>query len=239
MNFLENVLKEVITLFPSEYIHIGGDECRKTRWEDCPKCQARIKAEKLNRKNGHSPEENLQSFVIRRVSDFLQKHGRVMIGWDEILQGGLAPNAVVMSWRGVKGGINAAKQRHQVIMTPSSHLYFDYYQHEDFSKEPLAPRGTNSFKRVYSFEPYPSSLSEEYRKYIIGCQANLWTEYIPSSYQAEYMLMPRIAALCEVQWCQANTKNYDGLLKRMPQLIHVYDLYHYNYAKHILKEFNY
>ena len=180
MLFLEDVLDEVVDLFPSEYIHIGGDECPKTRWEKCPKCQDRIKKEKLNVKNGHSPEENLQSYVIRRMERHLNAKGRQIIGWDETLEGGLAPNATVMAWRGMNEGVTAANMGHDVIMTPTSFCYFDYYQTADTSEEPLAIGGYLPLSRVYEFEPVPSNISDDKKHHIIGCQANLWTEYMPT-----------------------------------------------------------
>lgn len=233
MLFLEDVLSEVVELFPSEYIHIGGDECPKTRWKECPKCQARIKEEKLAVKNGHSPEENLQSYVIRRMERYLNSKGRQMIGWDETLEGGLAPNATVMAWRGMQEGVEAANQGHDVIMTPTSYVYFDYYQTADTQDEPIAIGGYLPLERVYSFEPIPSNLAADKQKHIIGCQANIWTEYIPTEQQVEYMLMPRVAALSEVQWSKADGKDYTNFLTRLPQLIDLYNREGFNYAKHV------
>lgn len=232
MQFLEDVLAEVIDLFPSEYIHIGGDECPKVRWKTCPKCQARIQKEGIKGDQKHSAEEYLQSYVISRMEKFVESKGRHIIGWDEILEGGLAPNATVMSWRGVAGGIEAAKQHHNVIMTPNSHLYFDYYQSTDTEHDPLAIGGYVSIERVYSFEP-TNDIPQEFQKYIIGVQANLWTEYIPTFAQVEYMEMPRIAALAEVQWTEPANKNYEQFLSRLVRLTKLYDRKHYNYAKHI------
>lgn len=233
LTFLEDVLTEVMELFPSQFIHVGGDECPKTKWKKCPKCQARIKAENLAQDKTHSPEENLQGYVIRRMEKHLNKNGRLMIGWDEVLEGGLAPNATVMSWQGEKGGIAAAKMEHPVIMTPNTFLYFDYYQSRDIENEPLAIGGFVDMPTVYNYEPFPAQLNPEEQKYIIGCQANMWTEYMPTSSQVEYMLLPRIAALSEVQWCMPENKNYDQFLQRMPRLLEIYDREEYNYAKHI------
>ena len=233
MLFLEDVLDEVVDLFPSEYIHIGGDECPKTRWEKCPKCQDRIKKEKLNVKNGHSPEENLQSYVIRRMERHLNGKGRQIIGWDETLEGGLAPNATVMAWRGMNEGVTAANMGHDVIMTPTSFCYFDYYQTADTSEEPLAIGGYLPLSRVYEFEPVPSNISDDKKHHIIGCQANLWTEYMPTEQQVEYMLMPRLAAMSEVQWSDASSRDYAQFLKRLPNLIAMYDREGVNYGKHI------
>ena len=231
MQFLEDVLAEVIDLFPSEYIHVGGDECPKVRWQTCPKCQARIKAEGLKADGKHSAEEYLQSYVISRMEKFVESKGRHIIGWDEILEGGLAPNATVMSWRGVDGGIEAAKQKHNVIMTPNSYLYFDYYQSTDTEHDPLAIGGYLPLERVYSFEP-TAGIPEEYRKYVTGVQANLWTEYIPTFSQVEYMVLPRMDALAEVQWTNAK-KDFDAFMPRLVRMTELYDRLGYNYAKHI------
>ncbi len=206
--FLENVLAEVIELFPSEYIHIGGDECPKTRWKVCKKCQKRIKDEGL--KN----EYELQSYFIQRVEKFLNSHGRQIIGWDEILEGGLAPNASVMSWRGEDGGIAAAKMGHNVIMTPNSHLYFDHYQSNP-EEEPLAIGGFTNLEKVYSYHPIPDSLTNEEAQFILGAQANLWTEYMKTPEHVEYMAYPRAVALSEVVWSDRSQKNFDDFLRRL------------------------
>ncbi len=230
--FLENVLTEVMDLFPSEYIHIGGDECPKDRWEKCPDCQRRIK--ELGLKDGkHKKEFYLQSYVTARIEKFLNNHGRNIIGWDEILEGELAPNATVMSWRGMEGGLEAAKLNHDVIMTPNSYCYFDYYQTQDTQNEPFAIGGYVPVEKVYSFEPVPSELTPEQQKHILGAQANLWTEYIATPEHVEYMVLPRMAALSEVQWMQPEKKNFDSFLKRLPQLIALYDKLGYNYATHV------
>jgi len=232
---VENVLSEVISLFPSKYIHIGGDECLKNKWKVCPKCQERIKTEGLNTDSLHTPENKLQSYFITRVERFVNSRGRQIIGWDEILEGGLAPNATVMSWRGIKGGIQAAKSGHKVIMTPNSHLYFDHYQAKDKTNEPLAIGGYSSVENVYNYEPIPAELNEMEAKYVIGTQANLWTEYIPSEQQAEYMLLPRLAALSEVQWSKPTQKMYSDFLIRLPNLTEIYEKRGYNFAKHVFK----
>ena len=234
LEFLEDVYSELISIFPSEYIHVGGDECPKIRWEKCPKCQARIKALGLKTDKEHTKEQRLQSFIITHVEKFLNDRGRRIIGWDEILEGGLAPNATVMSWRGEKGGIEAARQKHDVIMTPYSYLYFDYYQTKDTKNEPLAIGGYVPLERVYSYEPISATLMPEERKHIKGVQANLWTEYITTFPHAQYMVLPRWAALCEVQWSSPEKKNYADFLSRLPQLIKWYDAEGYNYAKHML-----
>lgn len=233
LQFIDDVLTEVMEIFPSEYIHVGGDECPKTQWEKCPKCQARIKALGLHSDGNHTKEERLQSFVINHAEKFLNEHGRQIIGWDEILEGGLAPNATVMSWRGEAGGIEAAKQKHDVIMTPNTYLYFDYYQTKDVENEPLGIGGYVPIEKVYGYEPTPSSLTPEEQKHIIGVQANLWTEYIPTFSHAQYMVLPRWAALSEVQWTMSDKKNYADFLSRLPRLIEWYDIEGYNYAKFV------
>ncbi len=234
LSFIEDVLAEVIEVFPSEYIHIGGDECPKTQWEKCPKCQARIKALGIKGDKKHSAEMYLQSFVINHAEKFLNSKGRQIIGWDEILEGGLAPNATVHSWRGVEGGIEAAKQGHDCIMSPTTFMYFDYYQTKYTDDEPLAIGGYVPVEKVYSFEPINDTLSADIQKHIIGVQANLWSEYIPTFSHVEYMELPRMAALCEVQWCKPENKNFDEFKQRLLPLIGIYEKYGYNYAKHIL-----
>ena len=233
LKFIEDVLGEIIQIFPSEYIHVGGDECPKVRWAKCPKCQARIKALGLKSDKNHTAEERLQSFIINHAEKFLNGHGRQIIGWDEILEGGLAPNATVMSWRGVAGGIEAAKQKHDVIMTPNTYLYFDYYQTKDIANEPEAIGGYVPVETVYNYEPMPKALTPEEQKYIIGVQANLWSEYLPDMKQMEYMLLPRVAALCESQWCAPENKNYEAFLQRVTRLVDIYKLKGWNYASHI------
>lgn len=233
LKFLEDVYGELIELFPSEYIHVGGDECPKVRWEKCLKCQARIKTLGLKSDKQYTKEQRLQSFLITHIEKFLNDRGRKIIGWDEILEGGLAPNATVMSWRGEKGGIEAAKQGHDVIMVPYSYLYLDYYQSKDTQNEPLAIGGYVPLERVYSFEPFSASLTFEEQKHIKGVQANLWTEYILTFSHAQYMALPRWAALCEVQWCNPKKKNYADFLSRLPKLLRLYDAEAYNYAKHV------
>lgn len=235
LEFINDVLSEVIEIFPSEYIHVGGDECPKVRWESCPKCQARIKALGLKSDAHHTKEERLQSFIINHAEKFLNEHNRQIIGWDEILEGGLAPNATVMSWRGEAGGIEAAKQHHDVIMTPNTYLYFDYYQSKDVETEPLAIGGFLPVERVYSYEPMPASLTPEQQAYIKGVQANLWTEYIPTFEHAQYMVLPRWAALSEVQWTKPERKNYEDFLNRLVRLMGIYQQEGYNYAKHVFE----
>lgn len=200
--FLEDVLTEIMEIFPGKYIHIGGDECPKTRWKTCPDCQARIKA--LNLKD----ENELQSYFIHRIEKFLNGHGRQIIGWDEILDGGLAPNATVMSWRGVKGGIAAAQSGHDVIMTPTSFCYFDQYQ-SDPATEPTTIGGFIPLKKVYFYEPVPAELTSEEAKHVLGAQANLWTEYMPDTNRVEYMAYPRVSAMAEVLWSEKTNRNWN------------------------------
>lgn len=201
--FLEDVLDEVIALFPSQYIHIGGDECPKDRWETCPYCQKRIKDE------GLADEHELQSYVIHRIEQYVNSKGRRIIGWDEILEGGLAPDATVMSWRGEKGGIAAAQQGHDVIMTANSYgLYFDHKQGPDVHREPLNIGGLSTLQKVYSANPTPQSLSAAEQKHIIGVQANLWTEYIETPQKVEFTLFPRLFALAEIAWTDPKDKDW-------------------------------
>lgn len=229
--FIREVLTEIMDLFPSKYIHVGGDECPKTKWKNCPKCQARIQSLGLKTDEKHSAEARMQSYIMTYAEDILNDNSRLLIGWDEILEGGLAPNSIVMSWRGMAGGIQAARLKHQVIMTPNSHLYFDYYQARPIDAEPLAIGGYAPLSKVYALEPVPSVLTEEEQRYILGTQANVWTEYITTFKQVEYMLLPRLAALSEVQWTQPDKKNYDDFLIRLPRIIDRYVLCGYNYSK--------
>lgn len=208
--FLQNVLDEVMAIFPSPKIHIGGDECPKIRWEHCPKCQRRMK--ELNLKDEH----DLQSYFVQRIERYLNSKGRNIIGWDEILEGGLAPNATVMSWRGEAGGIAAAKQQHDVIMTPESHFYFDYYQ-SLYAAEPIAAGGYTRLEKVYGYEPAATGLDSSLTHFIKGIEGQAWSEYFTSTSQAEYMIFPRMLALAEVAWSPAKGKNYDSFLKRLRQ----------------------
>ena len=230
MQFLEDVMAEIIDIFPSKYIHIGGDEAPRTRWEKCPKCQARIRTEKLKSDKNHTAEDRLQSYCMTRIEKFLNSKGRRIIGWDEILEGDVAPNATVMSWRGSAGGIKAAQLGHDVIMTPNDYCYFDYYQSEDTRHEPFAIGGFVPLEKVYSLNP-TASLTEEQAKHILGAQANLWTEYIPTSEQVEYMVLPRMAALAEVQWTQQEKKDYTNFTTRLAGLISLYRRDGHNYRE--------
>ena len=222
--FLEDVLTEVIALFPSQYIHIGGDESPKVRWKNCAHCQALIKKENLK------DEHELQSYFIKRIEKFVNGKGRQIIGWDEILEGGLAPNAAVMSWRGTEGGISAAKQKHFVVMTPGSHCYFDHYQGEP-KNEPVAIGGYTTVEKVYSLEPTPKELTSEEAKYILGAQGNVWTEYINTPEHVEYMIMPRMAALAEVVWGTSDASKYQNFQNRLLQHFTVYDKKGINYSR--------
>jgi len=206
--FLENVLTEVMALFPSKYIHIGGDECPKTAWKNSAFCQ------QLIQKEGLKDEHELQSYFIRRIEQFLNKNGRQIIGWDEILEGGLAPNATVMSWRGVSGGIEAAQQGHDVVMTPTTHCYLDYYQ-STHPNEPLAIGGFLPLSKVYSYEPVPTELNAEEGKHILGVQGNVWTEYMPTAEQIFYMAYPRACAIAEIGWSAKKDKNYEDFTSRI------------------------
>jgi len=231
--FIEDVLDEVIALFPSKYIHIGGDEAPRVRWKTCPLCQKRIKDEGIKADAKHTAEDRLQSYFMSRIEKHLNSKGRQIIGWDEILEGDVAPNATVMSWRGTQGGIEAAKLHHNVIMTPNTYVYFDYYQSEDIKNEPLAIGGFLPVEKVYSFEP-TAGIGDSEKQYIIGAQANVWSEYIPTTKQVEYMSVPRMAALAEVQWTEPQKKDYKNFLARLPRLIDFYQRDGLNYAKHIL-----
>ena len=229
--FLEGVLDEIIDIFPARYIHIGGDEVPRTRWEKCPKCQARIRQLGLKDDKDHTAEDRLQSYCMARVEKYLNEKGRQIIGWDEILEGEVAPNATVMSWRGIENGIEAAKLRHDVIMVPTTYAYFDYYQTDNRDGEPLAIGGYVPIEKVYSLNPTPDALTDEEKEHIIGVQANLWTEYVLDGDHVEYMALPRMAALSEVQWTQPDKMNYDDFAQRLLNLIKIYDLDSLNYSK--------
>ena len=221
--FLESVLTEVMALFPSTYIHIGGDECPKERWKKCSNCQQRIHDEKL------TDEYALQRYFIGRIERFLNKHGRRIIGWDEILEGGLTPDATVMSWRGEAGGIEAARQGHDVIMTPGKPLYFDHTQRQQ--EDSVTQGGYNSLKDVYNYDPIPATLNDHEKKFIKGAQANLWTEYINNMAKLEYMLFPRIAALSEVVWTMPANKNWQAFEKNLSAVFNRYQWWNIRYCK--------
>lgn len=223
--FMEDVLDEVLELFPSEYIHVGGDECPKNRWEKCQNCQQRIADQNL--KNEHE----LQSYFIIRIEKYLNGKGKKLIGWDEILDGGVTRTATIMSWRGASGGIKAAKMGNMAIMVPNNHCYFDYYQSKDTENEPLSIGGHVPVETAYALDPC-AGLTEDESKYIMGVQCNLWTEYIPDKDHLEYMLLPRLAALAEIGWSYGNT-DYDDFKARMDNLRKLYDVNGYNYAPHM------
>ncbi|WP_103070616.1 beta-N-acetylhexosaminidase [Aquimarina sediminis] len=222
--FLEDVLVEVIKIFPSKYIHIGGDEATKTNWEKCPYCQKRIKDENLEN------VEELQSYFVKRMEKFINSHGKKLVGWDEILEGGLAPDATVMSWRGVKGGLEAAAQGHDVVMTPGTHCYFDHYQGPQ-NEEPLAIGGYTPLSKVYQFDPVVDTMTEEEAGHVLGGQANLWSEYIPTQKQSQYMIYPRLAALSETVWSTKESRNWDDFSSRIVTMFKRYDYQGINYAR--------
>jgi hexosaminidase len=221
--FLENVIDEVITLFPSKYFHLGGDESPKTHWKICPACQKRIKDNNLK------DEHELQSWFVQRIEKYLNSKGKTMIGWDEILEGGLAPNAVVMSWRGEAGGIEAAKQKHQVIMTPGNPVYFDHTQSKN--EDSVTIGGYNPIENVYAYEPIPKELNAEQGKYILGAQANMWAEYLEYPSKVEYMLFPRITALSEVLWSPKEKRDWKDFERRLPTVFERLDKQKINYSK--------
>ncbi len=220
--FIENVLKEVIQLFPGKYIHIGGDECPKTSWQSCNKCQSKIKQEKLK------DEHELQSYYIRRIEKFLNKQGRTIIGWDEILEGGLAPNAVVMSWRGENGAIAAARQQHFAILSPESPFYLNHSQSRN--EDSITQGGYNPLESVYHYDPVPKALNEQEKIFILGAQGNMWSEYLDNEKKLEYMFFPRISALSEVLWTSPNQKSWSGFEARLPGIIKRYQLWNVNYS---------
>ena len=228
LKFMDEVLTEVLELFPSKYIHIGGDECPTVMWEKCPHCKARMKAEGLRR------PRQLQNYATARVEKFLNARGRRLIGWDEILEGDVTPTATIMSWRGAKGGIEAARQGNHAIMAPTTNCYLDYYQTRDTAREPLAIGGYLPVEKVYELDPY-EQLTPAEQVCILGVQANLWTEYIATWPHAEYMLLPRLSALAEVGW-SLDRKDYAGYLHRVRRLARIYDACGYNYARHIFGE---
>jgi hexosaminidase len=222
--FLENVLTEVMEIFPSEYIHIGGDEAIKDQWKASDRVQQRMK------EVGAKDENELQSYFVQRIEKFINSKGRKMVGWDEILEGGLAPNATVMSWRGTEGGVAAAKAGHDVIMTPIQSVYFWWYQ-GDPKKEPLAAGGYIPMQKVYEYEPVPAELTAEEAKHVLGAEACAWAEYMEDEKKVEYMVFPRMSALAEIVWSPKETKNWPGFKKRMTRQLQRYDAYGVNYAK--------
>ena len=236
VKFCTNILDEIMDIFPSKYIHIGGDECPKVRWEKCAKCQAKIKELGLKKDKQFSAEQRLQSWFTHQIDDYLTAHNHTAIGWDEILEGGISDNAVVMSWRGTEGAIEAARQHHHSIMVPTGYFYFDYYQRRNIKAEPLAIGGYVPIEKVYSFNPLPEALTEDQQKYIMGVQANVWTEYIHTFHHVQYMALPRMAALSEVQWCQPERKDWQRFYSALPHLTALYDLYHWRWSRQVYEE---
>ena len=232
--FIEDILSEIIELFPSEYIHIGGDECPKVRWKECPHCLARMAGLGLDPKE-ESSAEKLQGYVTNRVLGMLAERGKRIIGWDEILSGDISTNAVIMSWRGVDGGMAASRAGHDVIMTPNCYCYFDYYQSRKMQEEPFAIGGFVDVKKNYFFEPFTPEMTEEQKSHILGVQANLWTEYIQEPEHLEYMLLPRMSGLSELQWCSTENRDYQHFLDKMGHMREIYEILGYNYAKHIFE----
>ena len=224
LEFLKKVLGEVAEVFPSKYIHIGGDESPRDRWKQCPKCQAKM------RELGLTREAELQTYINKELEAYMQKKGRDLIGWDETLEGGLSEKAIVMSWRGTSGGIQAARQHHRVIMTPTTYCYIDYYQLKDQWGQPLGIGGYLPVSKVYSFEP-TDELNEEEAKYIMGAQVNLWCEYVGYPQHALYMLLPRLDAISEVQWASKGQKDFDAFKTRLPRMLKLYDKLGYTYCR--------
>lgn len=232
-DFLENVFAEVMDLFPSGYIHIGGDECPKSMWKKCPRCQALMRKLGLADDGIHTKEQKLQSYMMGRISDFITAHGRKVIGWDEMLEGGAAEGSTIMSWRGEDGGITAAEAGHDVVMTPTTYLYFDYYQSQDTENEPMAIGGYVPVEKVYGYNPVPDVLDSLEATHIIGVQANLWTEYIDNFRKVQYMVLPRWAALSEIQWRNSTDRDYGRFMKDIIPLLDIYDKNGYTWARHI------
>lgn len=233
LDLFKDIMDEVCKLFPGKYIHLGGDECVKERWKTCPKCQKKIKELGLKDGSRYSKEDYLQSWYMGEVASFVQSKGKRVIGWDEILEGVPMDDSVIMSWRGTEGGITAAKMGHDVVMTPTSDMYFDQSQTLASQLEEIPVGGFINVMKVYSYEPLPASLTPEQQKHILGCQANVWCEYMPEERIRQYQILPRLAALSEVQWTMPERKNYKDFLKRLPKMLSIYNHYGYNYAKHV------
>lgn len=233
LDLFKDIMDEVCDLFPGKYIHLGGDECVKDRWKVCPKCQKKIRELGLKDGSRYSKEDYLQSWFMGEVASFVQSKGKRVIGWDEILEGVPMDDSVIMSWRGTEGGITAARMGHDVVMTPTSDMYFDQSQTLASQLEEIPVGGFINVMKVYSYEPLPASLTPEQQKHILGCQANVWCEYMPEERIRQYQMLPRLAALSEVQWTMPERKNYKDFLKRLPKMLSIYDRYGYNYAKHI------
>lgn len=236
--FVDDVLNEVMDIFPYEYVHIGGDECPKVRWKDCPKCQAKIKELGLKSDSHSTAEQKLQTYVMNHASKTLADHNRKAIGWDEVLEGGTPQGTVIMSWRGLQGAIAAAESGHDAIMTPAHYCYFDYMQAPDSisDEQPLPYRTYLPIDTVYAFNPVPDTLTPEQAKHILGVQANVWTEYMPTYSYVQYKVLPRLAAMSEVQWTDPSKKDFSDFKNRLNQFKNQYDAEGYNYAKFVFEE---
>ena len=226
LQFTKDVLDEIMYIFPSEYIHIGGDECPKSRWEKCPKCQAKIKELGIKALPKHSKENQLQTYFMSELEKEINAHGRRMLGWDEVLEGGLTPNSTIMSWRGIQGGIEAARQHHDVIMTPIQRLYFSNPRINKMT-------GFEWMNRVYNFEPVPAELTDAEKKFVIGTQGCIWTEWTADSTKMEWQILPRMAALSEIQWTLPEHKNFDRFMERLPEMLKIYSDLGYSYRKDV------
>ena len=233
--FVEDILDEVIAIFPSEYIHIGGDECPRDRWKVCPNCQKRITDEGIVAEGKQSKEDRLQGYFTKRVEQYLHKKGKKLIGWDELLGCNVDATATIMSWRGAEPGAQAAKLGHDVIMTPNKPMYFDHYQTDKQWNEPLSIGGNSTVADVYGFEPIAADLTAEEGRHILGVQANVWTEYIGANQHVEYQILPRMAALAEVQWMQPEQKDFDAFKQRVTRLKAIYDMHHWVVAPHLFR----
>ena len=226
LQFTKDVLDEIMDIFPSEYIHIGGDECPKSRWEKCHKCQAKIKELGIKALPKHSKENQLQTYFMSELEKEINAHGRRMLGWDEVLEGGLTPNSTIMSWRGIQGGIEAARQHHDVIMTPIQRLYFSNPRINKMT-------GFEWMNRVYNFEPVPAELTDAEKKFVIGTQGCIWTEWTADSTKMEWQILPRMAALSEIQWTLPEHKNFDRFMERLPEMLKIYSDLGYSYRKDV------
>ena len=226
LQFTKDVLDEIMDIFPSEYIHIGGDECTKSRWEKCPKCQAKIKELGIKALPKHSKENQLQTYFMSELEKEINAHGRRMLGWDEVLEGGLTPNSTIMSWRGIQGGIEAARQHHDVIMTPIQRLYFSNPRINKMT-------GFEWMNRVYNFEPVPAELTDAEKKFVIGTQGCIWTEWTADSTKMEWQILPRMAALSEIQWTLPEHKNFERFMERLPEMLKIYSSLDYGYREDV------
>lgn len=226
LQFTKDVLDEIMDIFTSEYIHIGGDECPKSRWEKCPKCQAKIKELGIKALPKHSKENQLQTYFMSELEKEINAHGRRMLGWDEVLEGGLTPNSTIMSWRGIQGGIEAARQHHDVIMTPIQRLYFSNPRINKMT-------GFEWMNRVYNFEPVPAELTDAEKKFVIGTQGCIWTEWTADSTKMEWQILPRMAALSEIQWTLPEHKNFERFMERLPEMLKIYSSLDYGYREDV------